>query len=99
MTPKQEPKALLERFIVDNQDLEELEAKIFRFNIFEAVGMVRQEIKHSNFIQFLLNPAEKHQLDDLFLKELLIEVLRDTEDEYLDSLNNTASFTQHFGQI
>ncbi|MEO0536712.1 MAG: PD-(D/E)XK nuclease family protein [Cyanobacteria bacterium P01_A01_bin.123] len=36
------------------------------------MGMVRQEIKHSNFLQFLLNPSEKHQLGDLFLKKLLI---------------------------
>ncbi len=44
----------LEKFVIDNRNLEELEQKISRFNIFEAIGMVRQEIKHSNFIQFLL---------------------------------------------
>ena len=94
MTPKQEQRALLESFIVDNPDLAALEAKISRFNIFEAVGMVRQEIKHSNFLQFLLNPAEKHQLGDLFLKKLLITVLRDAEDTPLDGLDiAAASFT------
>jgi len=87
MPLEQEQRTLLERFIVGNQDLEELEAKISRFNIFEAVGMVRQEVKHSNFLQFLFNPLEKHQLDDLFLKKLLIEVLRDVEDTPSDGLD------------
>lgn len=84
---EQEQRTLLERFIVDNPELEALEAKVSRFNIFEAVGMVRQEIKHSNFLQFLLNPLEKHQLDDLFLKKLLIEVLRNAEDTSSDGLD------------
>lgn len=87
MPPKQDQKALLERFIADNKDLETLETKISRFNIFEAVGMVRQEIKHSNFLQFLLDPAEKHQLGDLFLKKLLTKVLRDAEEALKDHLD------------
>jgi hypothetical protein len=91
MTPEQEQRALLKKFVVDNPDLEVLEAKISRFNIFEAVGMVRQEIKHSNFLQFLLDPAEKHQLGDLFLKKLLIQVLRDAEDTSLDNLDIAAT--------
>jgi hypothetical protein len=87
MTSNKGQRALLENFVILNQELEELEAKISRFNIFEAVGMVRQEIKHSNFLQFLLDPAEKHKLGDLFLKKLLIQVLRDAEDTSLDGLD------------
>jgi hypothetical protein len=70
-------KTYLERFVVDNDDLEHLESLLDQFNIFEAVGMVRQEIKHSNFLAFLLNPAASHRLGDtflkIFLKRLLIE--------------------------
>lgn len=84
MPSQREQRAILERFIIDNTDLEELEGKISRFNIFEVVGMVRQEIKHSNFLQFLLNPSEKHQFGDLFLKKLLIEVINEAEDAPLD---------------
>ena len=51
---------ILESFVVNNKDLDTLESKVSRFNIFEAVGMVRQEIKHSHFIKFLLDPSEKH---------------------------------------
>jgi hypothetical protein len=86
MISSSDSRKVLERFIVNNKDLEELEAKIARFNIFEAIGMVRQEIKHSNFIHFLLNPSEKHQLRDLFLKKLLTSVFLDAEDVPLDPL-------------
>lgn len=68
MKTEKEKREALEKFIIDNKNLEELEKKISRFNIFESVGMVRQEIKHSNFIQFLLSPSEKHRLGDIFLK-------------------------------
>ena len=43
-----------------------------RFNLFEAVNMVRQEIRHSSFLAFLLNPAESHGLGDRFLRAILI---------------------------
>ncbi|MBD2499675.1 PDDEXK-like family protein [Anabaena azotica] len=70
-----EPRAILESFIVDNVDLEELEAKLAQFNIFEAIGVVRQEIRHSNFLAFLLNPSQNHKLEDVFLKRFLKRVL------------------------
>jgi hypothetical protein len=76
----------LERFVIDNKNLEELERKISRFNIFEAVGMVRQEIKHSNFIQFLLSPSEKHRFGERFLKNLLMQTLHNSEDAPLNTL-------------
>lgn len=97
MSPGQKQRFILENFI-KNKDLEELEAKISCFNIFEAVGMVRQEIKHSNFLQFLLNPIEKHQLDDLFLKKLLVEVLRNAEVTSSDNLD-IANFCFHDANI
>lgn len=61
----------LESFVVNNPDLERLEALLDRFNIFEAVGLVRQEIRHSAFLAFLLNPRESHGLGDSFAKRLL----------------------------
>lgn len=50
-----EERALLEAFVVDNHDLERLEALLAEFNIFEAV---RQELRHSDFLAFLLDPAQ-----------------------------------------
>ena len=40
--------------VVGNSDLEELEGRLEKFNIFEAIGVVRQELRHSNFLAFLL---------------------------------------------
>src|SRR5216684_1999823 len=65
----------LEALVVDNPDLERLEALLDQFNIFEAIGAVRQELRHSDFLAFLLNPQQNHGLGDVFLKKLLQKVL------------------------
>ena len=57
-------------------DLERLEARISAFNLFEAVGMVGQEIRHSHFLAFLLDPNQNHGLRDMFLKRFLSLALR-----------------------
>ena len=44
-------------------------------NIFEAAGLDRQEIRHSNFLQFLLSPQETHGLGDAFLKRIIQKAL------------------------
>jgi hypothetical protein len=61
----------LEDFVLDNDDLERLEALVNPFNIFEAVGAVRQELRHSDFLAYLLDPQQNHGLQDLFAKRLL----------------------------
>jgi hypothetical protein len=65
----------LEELVIDNPDLERLESLVDQFNIFEAVGMVNQEIRHSFFLRFLLDPNESHGLGDVFLKRFLQRVL------------------------
>ena len=71
---------LLEAFVVENQDLEKLEALLAEFNVFEALGAVRQELRHSDFLSFLLDPAQNHGLGDVFLKRFLKRVLADASD-------------------
>jgi hypothetical protein len=65
----------LEALMIDNPDLERLEALLDQFNIFEALGAVRQELRHSDFLAFLLNPQQNHGLGDIFLKRLLQKTL------------------------
>ncbi len=65
----------LEALVVDNADLERLEALLDKFNIFEALGAVRQELRHSDFLAFLLNPQQPHGLSDTFAKRLLQRAL------------------------
>ncbi len=68
---------VLEDFVVNNADLERLEALLNRFNIFEAVGFVWQEIRHSTFLAFLLDPRASHGLGDAFAKRLLQQAVMD----------------------
>lgn len=53
---------VLEEFVVANSELEELEDQLEKFNIFEAIGVVRQELRHSNFLAFLLDPKQNSGL-------------------------------------
>ena len=51
-----DPIKLLEAFLLDNKDLERLEELLQEFNIFSALGVVNSELRHSNFLSWLLNP-------------------------------------------
>ncbi|MEX0268749.1 PD-(D/E)XK nuclease family protein [Leptolyngbyaceae cyanobacterium UHCC 1019] len=83
----QEDRGFLERFIVDNDDLEKLESLVNQFNIFEAIGVTRQELRHSDFLAFLLNPTQSHQLGDRYLNEAEAERQRaETERQRADQL-------------
>jgi hypothetical protein len=68
--------AALERFVVENDDLLALESLIGRFNIFDALGIKDTEIRHSNFLAFLLDPAESHGQGQLFLKAILMDLFK-----------------------
>jgi hypothetical protein len=65
----------LEAFVVENEDLERLEAVLGQFNIFEAIGVVRQEVRHSDFLAYLIDPRGNHGLRDAFIKRLLQKAL------------------------
>jgi hypothetical protein len=71
----------LERFVVGNDDLRELEDRIGRFNVFEALRLARVEIRHSNFLAWILDPGEAHGQGGGFLKALLMDLLAGTPPE------------------
>lgn len=61
----------LENFIVKAQpDLETIKRELNAFNIFNVLGVQYREIRHSNFLGWLFDPNESHNLDDVFLKDL-----------------------------
>ena len=68
---------VLNAFVVDNPDLERLETILAEFNIFEALGAIHQELRHSDFLAFLMDPSRNHGLGDAFLKRFLKRVLAD----------------------
>jgi hypothetical protein len=64
-------KEILEEFIHDNRELEQLEEIIDEFNIFTSLDIVNNEIRHSNFLSWLMRPNESHGLGDYFLSFFL----------------------------
>ena len=65
----------LESFVIDNGDLERLEDLLSKFNIFEALGAVRVEVRHSAFLAYLLDPKQSHGLGEVFLRRFLQRVI------------------------
>ncbi len=53
----------------DASELERIEALLNRFNVFETIGFVNQDLMHSNFLASLLDPRQNHGLGDAFLEE------------------------------
>lgn len=66
----------LEDLIIDNPDLERLEELLAQFNIFEVLGAVNQEVRHSDFLSYLMNPQENHGLGDYFIRKFLQSVIK-----------------------
>lgn len=71
-------RAALEAFVVNNDDLREIEARLDPFNLFEAIGVTRHELRHSQFLAYLLNPNENHGLADHFTRTFLQSAFRDS---------------------
>lgn len=61
--------------LVDDQDFQRIDREIGRFNLFEAVGAVRGELRHSNFLAYLLSPSRNHGLGSEPLLRFLRAVL------------------------
>ncbi|MDX1914134.1 MAG: PD-(D/E)XK nuclease family protein [Methylophilus sp.] len=74
---------LLSKLITDD-DFERMRLELNAPNIFSALAVQRKEIRHSNFIGYLLDPNETHQLNDLVLRR----VLRDIFNESKNNLRN-----------
>ena len=66
---------ILEEFLNNNDDLEQLESIANEFNIFSSLGIINTEIRHSRFLSWLLNPKESHGLGEYYLKSFLKNVV------------------------
>lgn len=61
----------LKRLRADSGRLEAIREASERFNLFEAIGFVKQEIRHSRFLAFLMDPSANHALGDAFARRFL----------------------------
>jgi len=67
---------ILEDFVVGNTELQQLEILLRKFNLFEALKLVWVEVRHSDFLAYLLDPKQNHGLGDRFLKAFVQSVLQ-----------------------
>jgi hypothetical protein len=67
--------AELDRFLADNPELHRLSAKLSIFNLFDVLRIADAEIRHSNVLAWLLDPAENHGLRETFLRRFLSRCL------------------------
>ena len=84
----------LSKFIKD-PDVEKLELELSKTNIFEVLNIINAEIRHSNFLAWLLNPKGSHNLKDLFLKWFLKDVFSDTRVEWANEFMVDSVNTEH----
>jgi len=78
-----ETKNLLSTFIKD-PELEGLEIQLRHPNIFSVLKFENTEIRHSNFISWLLDPNGNHGLGDLFLKRFLKDIFSNQKYDWIN---------------
>lgn len=61
--------------LFDDPGFAEIQRKTARFNIFEAIGAVHGELRHSNFLGYLLSPSRPHGLGARPLSQVLRRLL------------------------
>ena len=58
----------------EQKNFEHIESKLSAFNPFSVLGISHYEIRHSNFIAWILNPSESHRLGDMFLVSFILSL-------------------------
>jgi hypothetical protein len=57
--------------LMDDRDFHHIDTHLRRFNIFEAMGAVRGELRHSNFLSFILSPTRSHGIGSSLLLQFI----------------------------
>ena len=60
--------------LLNDVDFDKLDLGLKNPNIFSILRISKNEIRHSNFLCWLLDPNQSHGLGDIFLKRFLREV-------------------------
>ena len=60
--------------LLKDEDFDKLDLGLKNPNIFQILRITKNEIRHSNFLSWLLDPNQSHKLGDIFLKRFLREV-------------------------
>ena len=60
--------------LVKDINFDKLDLELKNPNIFHILKISNTEIRHSNFLSWLLDPSQSHKMGDIFLKRFLREV-------------------------
>ncbi|MCO6557924.1 MAG: PD-(D/E)XK nuclease family protein [Bifidobacterium sp.] len=82
--------------MLSDPQFNKLNQRLNRVNVFDAIDMGRQEIKHSAFLAWLMDPSSPHALGDLFIRRLLAQLYKENirnhhSDELADDFASLAA--------
>lgn len=77
----------LEKFLLNNPELDKLEGLLSQFNIFETLNIVNVEVRHSNVLAWMLNPLSNHGLGDFFQKQFLKYFVSENKETLADTIS------------
>ena len=83
---KEELKSHYDKLLKD-EDFDKLDLGLKNPNIFQILRISKNEIRHSNFLSWLLDPNESHKLGDIFLKRFLREVFSSNKFVEIDQVD------------
>lgn len=73
--------------LLKDEDFDRLDLGLKNPNIFQILKISRNEIRHSNFLSWLLDPNQSHKLGDIFLKRFLREVFSSDKFRGIDQVD------------
>lgn len=76
-----ESKDKLAALLLD-EELIDIDRQANKFNIFEALGVVNQELRHSDFLAFLLDENMPHGAGAVYTKYLFLKVFELSEEDH-----------------
>ena len=72
--------------LLNDIEFDELDLGLKKPNIFKVLSISKKEIRHSNFLAWLLDPNESHKLGGVFLKRFLREVFSSNRFQDIDQI-------------
>lgn len=73
--------------LLKDEEFDKLDLGLKNPNIFSILKISKTEIRHSNFLSWLLNPNQSHKLGDIFLKRFLREVFSSDKFDNVDQVD------------
>lgn len=76
----------LEGLFIGNESFSQLESSLDVFCPFDAIGMVRQEIRHGSFLRFILDPKRPHGFGADCLRALMVATAAELRERGIESI-------------